>query len=73
MKLDLSSLKKAIVSLEKAINSYQVLCGNSTLTEADIETVKAGVIQNFEVTCEQCWKFMKRWIEENVSAGVVMG
>ncbi len=73
MKLDLSSLKKAVGSLEKAIHSYQVLCINSTLTEADIETVKAGVIQNFEVAYEQCWKCMKRWIEENVSAGVVDG
>ena len=73
MKLDLSSLIKAIASLEKSINSYQVLRGNSTLTNEDIETVKAGVIQNFEVAYEQCWKFMKRWIEENVSSGVVDG
>jgi nucleotidyltransferase substrate binding protein (TIGR01987 family) len=73
MKLDLSSLKKAIASLKKSINSYQVLRGNSTLTKEDIETVKAGVIQNFEVAYEQCWKFMKRWIEENVSSGVVDG
>lgn len=73
MTLDLSSLIKAIASLEKSINSYQVCAANSTLTKEDIETVKAGVIQNFEVAYEQCWKFMKRWIEQNVSASVVDG
>ncbi len=30
MELDLSSLKRAITSLEKSISSYHVLCGNST-------------------------------------------
>jgi nucleotidyltransferase substrate binding protein (TIGR01987 family) len=73
MKLELSSLTMAIASLEKSINSYHVLCKNSSLTINDIDTVKAGVIQNFEVAYEQCWKFMKRWIELNVSADVVDG
>jgi len=39
----------------------------------DLDTVKAGVIQNFEVAYEQCWKFMKRWIERNVSPDIVDG
>ncbi|MEI6758610.1 MAG: nucleotidyltransferase [Chlorobium sp.] len=73
MKLDLSSLKRAIASLEKSIRSYHVLSANIALTEDDIETVKAGVIHNFKVAFEQCWKFMKRWIEDNVSADVVDG
>ncbi len=73
MPLDLSSLKKAIASLEKSISSYHVLCGNSTLTNDDLDTVKAGVIQNFEVAYEQCWKFMKRWIEQNVNPDAVDG
>jgi len=29
------------------------------------ETVRAGVIQNFEVAYEQCWKMIQRWIKEN--------
>ncbi len=32
-----------------------------------LETLRAGVVQNFEVAYEQCWKMMKRWIETNVS------
>ncbi len=73
MTLDLTSLRSAIASLEKSIRSYRVLSENSTLTRDDIDTVKAGVIQNFEVAYEQCWKFMKRWIEQNVSSDVVDG
>ena len=73
MTLDLTSLRSAIASLEKSIRSYRVLSENSTLTRDDINTVKAGVIQNFEVAYEQCWKFMKRWIEQNVSSDIVDG
>ena len=73
MTLDLTSLRSAIASLEKSIRSYRVLSENSTLTPDDINTVKAGVIQNFEVAYEQCWKFMKRWIEQNVSSEIVDG
>jgi nucleotidyltransferase substrate binding protein (TIGR01987 family) len=73
MTLDLTSLRSAIASLEKSIRSYRVLSENSTLTRDDIDTVKAGVIQNFEVAYEQCWKFMKRWIEQNVSSDIVDG
>lgn len=29
------------------------------------ETVRAGVIQNFEVAYEQCRKMIQRWIREN--------
>ncbi len=29
------------------------------------DTVKAGVIKNFEVAYEQCGKFIQRWIREN--------
>ena len=73
MTLDLTSLRRAIASLEKSIRSYRVLSENSSLTRDDIDTVKAGVIQNFEVAYEQCWKFMKRWIEQNVSSDIVDG
>ena len=31
------------------------------------ETVRAGVIQNFEVAYEQSWKMVQRWLKENQS------
>ncbi|MBN1981036.1 MAG: nucleotidyltransferase substrate binding protein [Chitinivibrionales bacterium] len=73
MSLVLVSLKEAVSALEKSINSYSLLSHNTTLTIDDMNTIKAGVIQNFEVAYEQCWKFMKRWIEENVSSTIVDG
>ena len=65
MKLDLSSLQKAVGSLEKTIK----VAGNQDLAaELDNDAkdaIKAGVIQNFEFTYELCWKFMRRWLKEN--------
>ncbi|MBI5945268.1 MAG: nucleotidyltransferase substrate binding protein [Chloroflexi bacterium] len=67
MNLDLSNLKDSLRSLEKAVHSYHTLSKNNTLSDDDMATVKSGVIHNFEVAYEQCWKFMKRWIEVNIN------
>ncbi len=67
MALNLTSLVNSIKSLEKSISTYNKLSKNESVTKDDLETIKAGVIQNFEVSYEQSWKFMKRWINENVS------
>ena len=66
MALDLSSLKKAVVSIEKALNvaTPEKL---AAMTDDLREVIKAGIIQNFEFTYELCWKFMKRWLEMNIS------
>ena len=66
IKLDLSSLQKAVESLEKALK----VAGNQDLAaELDNDAknaIRAGVIQNFEFTYELCWKFTRRWLKENV-------
>jgi nucleotidyltransferase substrate binding protein (TIGR01987 family) len=54
MRLDLSSLKKAINSLEKAVNEYQI---------NDSEFIRDSCIQRFEYTYELSWKTIKRHIE----------
>ncbi len=69
MKLDLSSLRKAVESLERAIRvtgDDHVISGLSDDTR---ETIRAGVIQNFEVAYESCWKYIQRWLKENVPSG----
>jgi len=72
MALDLTSLKKAISSLEQAIKVSKSLAGKS-LIEHEEEVICSGVIQNFEFTFELCWKFMKRWLSENHSSDAIDG
>lgn len=73
MKLELSNLKKAIRSLEKALQITADKIARENVGTDEIDLLKAGVIQNFEFSYELCWKFMKRWIENNVSAVIVDG
>ncbi|MFA5424405.1 MAG: nucleotidyltransferase substrate binding protein [Phycisphaerae bacterium] len=67
MKLDFSSLIKAVESIEKTLD-VAVKSDASGLDANTINAIKAGVIQNFEFTYELCWKFMKRWLRENAPA-----
>lgn len=63
MKLDLTSLKKAVNSLETAL----IISGRRIKgfpIDAEELVLRAGVIQNFEFTFELCWKFMQRSLEE---------
>jgi len=73
MALELSSLEKAVEALDNAINSYSANKDNETLSKNDKDTLKSGVIQSFEVAYELCWKFMKRWLDENAPGQVVDG
>ena len=73
MKLDLSSLRKAIESLEKTIKVAEDDAFMSRLEGDQKQAVKAGVIQNFEVTYELCWKFMRRWLQVNLGPSYVAG
>lgn len=70
MNLHLDSLTKSIDSLERSVNTAI----NLDTSDDDLwETVRAGVIQNFEVAYEQCWKMMKRWLEKNIGSTYVDG
>lgn len=73
MSLELSSLQKGIKSLERAINVYKKESQIHAETTDLMLTLQAGVIQNFEFTYELSWKFIKRWIEENISTVAIDG
>jgi len=72
MSLDLSSLKKAVVSLDRALGVAAPNRLEAMPTDQQ-EVIKSGVIQNFEVTYELCWKFMKRCLETKISPMIADG
>ena len=70
MVLNLDSLKKSIIVLKKSIDVYNKI---ETNDEDLILTIKSGVIQNFEIAFEQSWKFIQRWLNENISPDITNG
>lgn len=72
MGLNYSSLQKAIVALEKGITIYQKK-KEQDVSEDEIEIIKSGIIQNFEVCYEISWKLMKKWLEESIGRTEVDG
>lgn len=69
--LDLSSLKSAIAALERALNVAERK--EAQAEEDEREVLRGGVIQAFEFSYELCWKFMRRWIETNLSPNAADG
>ena len=73
MKVDLTPLQTASISLSEAVIDACDQSFMNALTESQRKLMVAGVIQNFEFTYELSWKFMKRWLSENVGSTYVDG
>ena len=71
MTLDLTSLTQSIKVLRASVEDN--LLNGAIFSPVQQETFRSGIIQNFEIAYEQCWKTMKRWIEENVSPDILFG
>ena len=71
MTLDLTSLAGSVKVLRESVDDY--LRNGAKFSPLQQETFRSGIIQNFEIAYELCWKAMKRWIEENVSPDILFG
>lgn len=69
--LDFGSLIAAVEALQKAVDARAEY--ETTLSEDGRDTMRSGVIQNFEVAYEQSWKMIKRWLETHISPDVADG
>lgn len=72
MALSYTSLEKSIIALENGIEIYNKK-KNRNVTQEEIEIIKSGIIQNFEISYEIAWKLMKKWLEENIGREAVDG
>ncbi|MEW6012320.1 MAG: nucleotidyltransferase substrate binding protein [Elusimicrobiales bacterium] len=72
MKLDFTSFEKAINSFKSALDFIDSEEFKS-FSEDKKNVIKAGVIQNFEFTYELSWKFIQRYLKENINKEIVEG
>lgn len=71
--LDLSALQRALTSFDAVVTETRNKAFMDTLSDIQRNAFIAGAIQNFEFSYELCWKFMKRWLEQNLGSSYVDG
>ena len=73
MTLELDSLRKSVSALHAVLGRSDDSEFMQGLDDVAQNAIKSGVIQHFEFTYELSWKFMKRWLEMNISPTCVDG
>ncbi|BBP44321.1 nucleotidyltransferase substrate binding protein [Thiosulfativibrio zosterae] len=70
-KLDFTALEKAIARLDESLKVVDEF--STTESSPLLRTLISGVVQHFEFTYELSWKFIKRWLGENLGKSQVDG
>ena len=73
MPLELDSLRNSIEALTNLLAVSENDTRMGQLSEVERNGIRSGVIQNFEVTYELCWKLIARWLNTYVNPEVADG
>ncbi len=69
--LVLDKLEKSILVLEQSYDETEILLNKDDVSNTIKNTLRGGVIQNFEVAYEMSWKFIKRYLEVSEDANTI--
>ena len=73
MPIQLDNLRNAVKVLSDLLAVTENETRMAQFSQVEQDGVRAGVIQNFEVAYELCWKSMARWLKANVGTNIVDG
>ncbi len=73
MSLELNSFQQALASLSATLEKSEDQDLMRGLDETLQAVIRAGAIKNFEIVYELSWKFIRRWLEMNVSREIADG
>lgn len=73
MPLELTNLRNSIQSLTDLLAVAENDARMGQFTDVERNGIRAGVIQNFEVTYEVSWKLIARWLNTYAGTGVADG
>ena len=73
MSLILDGLRDAVSGLGLVLERTETAESSEELDEVLLRAAKSGVIKHFEFTYELNWRFIRRWLEANVSREIADG